>query len=162
MVIFLFLFLVFCIGYLVWAVKKNGDKINFNSSMNVNDTLTEEDKRKLDLKSIEFVYSEINKEFKEKIERGYKDTPNYLAIDCFSADLNNFCEITNEYIKRAELIHANYDRKQLLDTMEAYTNEFILFYQDEKKKKRTKDEQKMYDKTIAKIKKRDNVSMYIK
>lgn len=162
MILFLFLFLVFCVGYLVWMVKKNGDKINFNSPMNVNDTLTEEDKRKLDLESIKFVYGETNKEFKENIEKGYKDDDRYMAIDYFATDLDNFCWATNEYIKRAELIHANYDRKQLLDTMEAYTNEFLLFYEDEKKKERTEKEMKRFDKAIIKIKRNEYVGKHIK
>ena len=162
MVIFLFLFLVFCIGYLVWMVKKNRDKINFNSPMNVNNTLTEKEKRDIELDSIKLAYETVNKEFKEKIERGYKDDDKYMAINCFADDLDGFCWATNEYIKRAELIHANYDRKQLLDTMEAYTNEFLLFYEDEKKKERTEKEMKRFDKAIIKIKRNEYVGKYIK
>ena len=157
MILIIFLFLVFCVGYLIWLVKRNGDKLNFNNTMLVNKALTEKEKRKIDLGSIEFVYNETNKDFKEKIEKGYKDDNRFTAIEKFATDLDGFCWCTNEYIKRAELIHANYNRKELLDTMEAYTNEFMLFYEGEAKKMGSKK----LDKVVKKIKNFEYVGKFI-
>lgn len=117
--------------------------------------MSEEEKRIIDLESIKSVYETSNQEFLDKIKKGYKKSGNFSALEWFANDLDNFYWATNEYIKRAELIHANYDRKELLDTLEAYTTEFIEFYKDKK------EETKEFEKIDKKIKGYDYIKLIL-
>lgn len=114
--------------------------------------MSEEEKRIIDLESIQFVYQNNHKEFLEKIKKGYTKKGRFSALECFATDLDSFYWATNECIKRAELVHATYNRKDLLDRLEAYTTEFLEFYKDEKKKVNTEEKLKKFKEIEKKIK----------
>ena len=111
--------------------------------------MSEEEKIIIDLESIKSVYEISNQEFLDKMQKGYSN------LELFASDLDNFYWITNEYIKRAELIHADYDKQKLLDTLEAYTTEFIEFYKDKK------EETKEFEKIDKKIKGFDYIKLIL-
>lgn len=117
--------------------------------------MSEEEKRIIDLESIKLTYKISNQEFLDKIKKGYTKEGRFSALECFATDLDNFYWATNEYIKRAELIHADYDKQKLLDTLEAYTTEFIEFYKDKK------EETKEFEKIDKKIKGYDYIKLIL-
>ena len=123
--------------------------------------MTEKEKRIDELYSIQFVYQNNHKEFLEKIKKGYTKEGKFSALECFATDLDNFYWTTNECIKRAELVQATYNRKDLLDRLEAYTTEFLEFYKDEKKKVNTEEKLKKFKEIEKKIKGYDYIKIIL-
>ena len=64
--------------------------------------------------------------------------------------------------KRAELVHVSYNKKDLLDRLEAYTNEFLIFYNDEKKKVNTEEKLKKFKTIDKKIRGYDYIKIILK
>lgn len=123
--------------------------------------MSEEEKRIIDLESIKLTYKISNQEFLDKIKKGYKKEGRFSALECFATDLDNFYWITNECIKRAELVRATYNRKDLLDRLEAYTTEFLEFYKDEKRKANTEEKLKKFKEIEKKIKGYDYIKLIL-
>ena len=123
--------------------------------------MTNEEKQLIELDSIQLSYKIVHKEFLDKIKKGYTIEGRFSALECFATDLDNFYWTTNECIKRAELVRATYNRKDLLDRLEAYTTEFLEFYKDEKKKVNTEEKLKKFKEIEKKIKGYDYIKIIL-
>ena len=124
--------------------------------------MTNKEKMLIDLDSIKSAYKIVHKDFLEKMTKGYSNTKRFSALECFATDLDNFYQLTNECIKRAELVRASYNKKDLLDRLEAYTNEFLIFYNDEKKKINTEEKLKKFKTIDKKIRGYDYIKIILK
>lgn len=123
--------------------------------------MTNKEKQLIELDSIQLSYKIVHKEFLDKIKKGYTQEGRFSALECFATDLDNFYWTTNECIKRAELVQATYNRKDLLDRLEAYTTEFLEFYKDEKKKVNTEEKLKKFKEIEKKIKRYDYIKLIL-
>lgn len=92
----------------------------------------------IEFNSIKIAYETYNEEFKKNIEKGYKNTKKYSALNIYATELDNIYFYSYEYIEKAKKINAEYSH--IINNLKNYTTDFIIYYENLKVKNKNNQE----------------------